>query len=104
MKINSLDNIQIKHLNHSEELLIELSKIAFDYNVYKELGYPIYSDKNHLWFLIYKNNKLIGFCASINKKGKITFSHDYIIAEERNKGYYYLMFYERLKNTFGEIK
>lgn len=68
------------------------------------MSYPIYSDENHKWYLIYKNEKLIGFCASLNKNNKTTFCHDYIIESERKNGYYHLLFYERFKNTKGEIK
>jgi hypothetical protein len=90
--------IEIKKYNHSELLLSELSKIAFNYKCFKELGYPIFSDINHVWYLIYKNNYLIGFCSAIQTKNNIKFSHDYIIEKERGNKYYDLIFKERLND------
>lgn len=87
--------IEILKTRHSKELLCELSSLCFNKLVYKELGYPIFSDNNHNWFLAYKNGKLIGFCAAIELKNKVKFCHDYIEFNERKKGYYKILFSER---------
>ena len=87
--------IEIIKTKHSKELLCELSSLCFNKVVYKELGYPIFSDNNHMWFLAYKNEKLIGFCAAIEFKNKVKFCHDYIEFSERGNGYYKIMFSER---------
>lgn len=104
MKQNTLQNkIEIKKFSHCEELLCELSKIAFNYKAFKELTYPVFSDENHTWFLMYKNGILIGFCAMVLKGNKIKFTHDYVLETERNNGYYDLLFKERYSNAKGVI-
>lgn len=90
--------------NHSEQCLINLSKIAFNKNVFKELGYPIFSDENHVWYFLYHNNKIIGFCSAIIKNKYTSFNHDYIIPEYRNIGGYDIIFNERLKDYNKNIK
>lgn len=94
--------IEIVKIQHSKELLCELSSLCFNKLVYKELGYPIFSDVNHKWFLAYKNEKLIGFCAAIELKNKVKFCHDYIELNEREKGYYKILFSERFNNYKGK--
>ena len=97
--------IWIKKIDHSREALIELSKICFDKKVYKELGYPVFSDKNHTWYLAYLGQELIGFCASVDKKEYISFNHDYILPSERGNGYYKELFYKRyFDNRSREIR
>jgi hypothetical protein len=89
---------------HSDYALNLLSKIAFNKNVFKELGYPIYSDEKHTWYFLFYHNKLIGFCASVIKKNYISFNHDYIIPEYRNIGGYNILFTERLIDCNCKIK
>jgi hypothetical protein len=87
----------IKH-EHSNDLLKEIALIALDKNVYKELGYPIFSDKNHTWYLLYLDNILTGFCASVFKGKHYSFNHDYILKKYRGMGYYKVLFNKRMQD------
>jgi len=89
---------------HSPQALCCLSKIAFNKSVFKELGYPIYSDESHTWYFIYHKNSLIGFCAAVLKKEYISFNHDYILPEFRNIGAYNQLFSYRLNDYNCKIK
>jgi GNAT superfamily N-acetyltransferase len=94
---------EIKKYQHSVELLSELSKIGFDYNIYRELGYPVYSDKDHTWYLAYISGELVGFCASINKLSKTIIAHDYVVPEFRKQGIYTELFNYRFEDISGLI-
>lgn len=96
--------MKIKLLKHSKELLQELSELALTYNVFKELGYPVYSDENHTWVLAYNDSKLVGFCAYVEKKSHIALQHDYVSEGYRNNGIYNQMFNKRLESCSGLIK
>lgn len=95
--------IEIIKREHSIKLMRDISHIALNKDVYKELGYPIFSDYNHTWYLLYIKDDLIGFCSSISKKNHISFSHDYILKEFRGKGYYNCLFKYRLLDTKKQI-
>lgn len=93
--------IEIKKYKHCDSLLKEISLIALDKNVYKELGYPIFSDKNHTWYLLYLDNILIGFCAAIFKGNHYSFNHGYILNDYRGRGYYKALFKKRMEEHKG---
>jgi GNAT superfamily N-acetyltransferase len=96
--------MRIEKIKHSKELLREIALIAFDKSVYEELGYPVYSDFNHTWYLLYDEGILIGFCAVVDKKNYTSFNHDYILPEYRNKGLYDTLFRARIEDISGKIK
>lgn len=96
--------IQILKLNNSDDLKRELSMIAFDKKIYKELGYPVYTDKNHVWYLAYFNNVLVGFCSAVKHNKHTSYNHDYVIDTYRCKGIYNELFKARLKDSLGVIK
>lgn len=83
-------------MSHSDELLKEISIIALQKEVYIELGYPIFSDINHTWYLAYDDNKLIGFCSSVIKKKYASFNHDYVLSDYRRNKVYNELFKLRL--------
>lgn len=96
--------INIQKHNHSVELMQKISEIALLKEPSKELGYQIYSDINHTWYLAYYNDKLVAFCSAIKKTNHISFSHDYVLLEYRNKGIYNELFKARMNDFNGGIK
>lgn len=94
--------IKIKKYKHSKELMILLAPYALNKEVHKELGYPIFSSINHTWYLLFKDEILIGFCSAINKKNNISFNHDFIDKNFRGKGYYKKLFNERYNDYKNE--
>jgi len=88
--------ITIDKKEHSIFLMRELGPIVLEKKVYKELGYPIFSDKNHTWYMAYNNGVLIGFCCAIKKKTHISFNHDYVLENYRCLGVYDKLFNARL--------
>lgn len=95
--------IEIIKREHSIKLMSDISAIALNKDVYKELGYPIFSDVNHTWYLAYVDNYLIGFCSAVSKKNHVSFSHDYILKEYRGKGIYNDLFKFRLLDTKSDL-
>ncbi len=61
----------------------------------------IYMDDPHGWYLGYRNNELIGSCASLKKAHKTAWLGYYYVQEQfRGKGYGKLMFETILKNDY----
>lgn len=94
--------IKIKKYKHSQELMALLAPYALNKEVHKELGYPIFSSLNHTWYILFEDEQAIGFCSAINKKNHISFSHDFVHKNHRNKGYYKKLFNERYNDYKNE--
>jgi len=96
--------ITIEKHEHSVSLMQKISEIALRKEPQMELGYQIYSDSKHTWYLAYENDLLIGFCASVNKGNHFSFSHDYVLPEFRGGGVYLALFINRLNDFPKNIK
>jgi GNAT superfamily N-acetyltransferase len=96
--------IIIEKHEHSVSLMKKIAEIALRKEPQTELGYQIYSDSRHTWYLAYENDLLIGFCAAINKGSHTSFGHDYVVPDFRNRGVYRSLFESRLKDFPGKIK
>lgn len=95
--------IKYFRMNH-ERALKHLAKFAMDKSIINELGYPITSDDNTEWFCAVQHDvHFIGFCAArINLRGNyVSFIHDYVIKEYRNKGVYDTLFKMRIEQYPG---
>lgn len=94
----------VKKVIHSKLLLRELCLFSMDKNIFNELGYPLFSDKNHTWYLYVYNERVVGFCSMVKKNGYTSFNHDYVLKEYRNRGFYSEMFKCRLNDCSGKLK
>ena len=64
----------------------------------QELGGNIYHEEGKTWFLGFKADCFVGFCAlSVNKK-TAHLKHDFILPEFRGKGFYSELYQERLNH------
>jgi GNAT superfamily N-acetyltransferase len=85
-------------MRHSKESLSRISEIALSKDVYRELGYPIFSDESHVWYMVYIDKKLVGISSIVNKGRYVSFNHAYVLPEYRGNGIYRKMLRERLND------
>lgn len=85
------------------EAIPYIGKFAMDKKVISELTYPITTTDKDKWYIAI-DTKVIGFCSAIIKKDYISFNHDYVKPEYRNKGIYSQLFANRLNDCKGLLK
>ena len=90
----------IHQVEHGNQLMQEIAHIALDRATQRELGYPMWSDKKHVWFLCYslddEMKRAVG-CCSMRRDGRsMIFGHDAVCDAHRGQGIYDALFKERL--------
>lgn len=85
------------------EAIPYIGKFAMDKKVISELTYPITTTDKDKWYIAI-DTEVIGFCSAIIKKDYISFNHDYVKPEYRNKGIYSQLFANRLNDCSGLLK
>ncbi|MDY3344376.1 hypothetical protein PG326_03835 [Riemerella anatipestifer] len=75
-----------------------VGKFAMNAKVLSEFyRYPIVTDENHIWFLVFSGRKVVAFSAIKKTKNAIVFTSDFVVKEHRGKGFHKLMIKERMK-------
>jgi len=95
----------VRYIRQTDSLIVSdyLKMYSLDRSVSKELGYPLFNDKSHVWYFALNENDVIGFCAAIKNKNNVSFSHDYVRKDFRGVGVYKNLFDMRL-NEFSKHK
>ncbi|MDR2064847.1 MAG: GNAT family N-acetyltransferase [Prevotellaceae bacterium] len=60
-------------------------------------GYPILTDENYCWFIVFDNENLAGFSAIRQTQKDVEFTYDYVIPDYRQKGIHKKLISERIK-------
>jgi GNAT superfamily N-acetyltransferase len=94
--------VKTEILNGTDKKVYEIiAPYAMNSNVISDFeGYPILTDENYLWFLIFSDDgKLTGFSAISKTKTQIDveFTNDYVIPEYRKTGIHKKLLSERIK-------
>lgn len=77
-----------KQKEQDKEFYSIMGKYFASRKIAKEFGgYQLYNTDNSIWYLLYDDNKLIGFCSSIINENYILLDNFYILNVFRNKGY-----------------
>ena len=78
-----------------KDLWPSFGPLLVDRKVIKELGHPIYAEPQDMWWILHREEKVVGFCGLHASKNKLVLCHDYVIESARRKGAYTMMFAAR---------
>jgi len=67
-------------------------------------GWQVYNKPDSIWFLIYEESNIAGFCAYFKKTGHYFLENFMILKQYRRKGYSSLLLCESLKHIKSKIK
>ncbi len=75
-----------------------IAPFAMDHKVLREFdGYPIVSDKDYIWFIVFDDSEAIAFGSLKVFKNKVKFINSYVTEPYRKKGLHSKLIDERLK-------
>jgi GNAT superfamily N-acetyltransferase len=83
----------------SAKLYKLVAPYAMDRKVIVEFdGYPILTDENHLWFVVFSDDgAMLGFSAIRQLKAHVEFTNDYVLPEHRKKNIHKKLIEERIQ-------
>lgn len=76
----------VKMQNDDVNFYKDLGELITNKSVIKELGEPIITDSSQVWFVAYKDNKVIGFCSNYSRKDGFYIGYLYVVGSERGNG------------------
>lgn len=75
-----------------------ISPFAMNRSVLREFdGYPIFTDKDYVWFIIFDNGDVIAFASLKKFPDKVIFVNSYVVPEYRSQGLHTKLIDERMK-------
>lgn len=78
--------VKVIQVEHGPELWPLLGPFMADKNVHAELGGPICSDPNHLWFVAMDGDHVVGFCGILVTEKAYILHSAYVIRDRRGQG------------------
>ena len=94
--------MKIIKFNHSNKTLwYHIGELVTSDEVAKDLEYPIRSNENCIWYVIFDMYQVVGFCCSESKNGYKYFKCDFIVRDKRGCRYYSELFKRRLSDNLG---
>lgn len=93
-----LKNYEIKQYDGKHPAMyMHVAEYAMDPKIIREFdGYPILSDENYQWFLVFDKDKMIAFASIKIFSNKVKFISTYVLPEYRRKGIHAELIKQRL--------
>ncbi len=82
---------------NDSKVYANIGPYAMNAKVVSEIeGYPILTDENYIWFVVFDGKEIIGFSALKLSQQSAEFTNDYVSPEYRKKGVHSKLIKERL--------
>lgn len=92
-------NYNIKQFNGEHPAMyMYIAPFAMNHKVLRQFeGYPIVTDMNYIWFIVFDRNEPIAFASLKKLKCKVKFVNSYVTETYRNQGIHTKLISERLR-------
>lgn len=96
------------YYNHEDDFFSKMGEFFAFRDYAKEMGgWQFYTKKNSIWFLLFVDDVLCGFCSAIKEKTHYYYDNFYVLKEYRGLGYSKILHKKRnsvIFNTETEIR